>query len=442
VPASDGKMRLAAVLPVSGQHMGAWRHPEGTPEATIDVRVYHELAHIAERGKFDFIFVADSLGIPDWPLDVVCRSGFMTFVLDPLTMMANIAATTTNIGFVVTSSSTYWHPYQIARVIASLNLVSHGRAGWNIVTSLSDTEAALFGLDEQIPHDDRYVRATEFVDVVKRLWNTNERELYVGDKASGVLFDSTKLSPLDFQGEFFKVTGVLNVPQPYGPPILVQAGASGPGRQLAASVADVIFASAPTIDLALEYANDIRRRAAEAGRPENSTLILPGFVPVIGTSEAHAQEKSAELDALLDEQVAIGLLSHIVDVDLTGYDLDVAFPDFSAQSNRSQSSATHLYQMAQPENLTIRQVAERCAVGLTHTRVSGTPTQVADYMEEWFTRGACDGFLFAPMLTPSHLTEFVNLVVPELQRRGLFRTEYEAATLRGNLGLGLASGRW
>jgi FMN-dependent oxidoreductase (nitrilotriacetate monooxygenase family) len=427
-------MRLAALLPATGQHSAAWRHPEGRPDTCVDVAVYRELVQIAERGKFDFAFIADTFGPPPYSTESICRTAFQTLGFEPMTLMANLAGATRNLGFVVTASTSYWPPYLVARLMASLDLVSGGRAGWNVVTSTGESEARLFGPDELIAHDERYVRATEHVELVQRLWESSEPNVYLGDKASGLLFDPARVHRLDFDGRYYQIQGVFDVPpSPQGRPVLVQAGASDAGRQLAASIADATFISTPNIEVAFEYSADMQARMEKAGRQRIDAVFMAGLVPVIGRTEEEAYEKRAELDALLHGDLAISLLSLFYDEDLSGHDLDGPFPTEPGSGKGSQSVPQALRTMAAAEGLTVREVAARVGAGLTHKIVLGTATQIADTMQEWFERGACDGFLVAPLLTPPHLTEFVELVVPELQRRGLVREEYTSSTLRSNL---------
>jgi alkanesulfonate monooxygenase len=434
---SSKQMKLGALLHTAGQHVAAWRSEDGVPESSIDIEAAKNLARLAERGKMDFVFVADILGLKDWSDEVVARVAHNTFLIEPLTMMAALSAVTEKVGFVVTASTTYVPPYLLARQIASLDLISGGRAGWNIVTSAADTSAHNLGLKEPLPHDQRYEQGTEAVEAVLGFWSSAAEGLFVGDKETGVLWDQSKFAPYVHDGKHFSLRGILNAPpSAQNRPVLVQAGASPPGRQLAAQFAEVIFASTPTIETAFEYRNDIHRRMREAGRETDSVAIMPGFVPIVGSSEDDAREKWAKLDALVEPEVSLTILSELIGgVDLSGYDIDGPFPELENVSNRSQTMFNHIAGIAAADNLSIRETGARVAAGLTHIFVPGTPEQIADFMEDWFSRGACDGFLVSPLVTPSHLQEFVDLVIPILQERGLYRTEYESSTLRGNLGL-------
>jgi FMN-dependent oxidoreductase (nitrilotriacetate monooxygenase family) len=428
-------MHIGGLLHPGGIHMYGWRHERGMPEYAVSVKPWQELARLAEQAKFDLIFVADMLAMP-WPIGVSSRSVFYTQGFEPFTLFSNLAAVTEYIGLVVTASTTYWHPYHVARITASLDQLSNGRAGWNIVTSATNEEAAHFGLAEQVSHAERYKRATEFVELVRSLWDTVEPGVFLGDKASGRVFDEGKMKEMTFDGDYFSVAGTLTVPpSAQGRPVLVQAGQSEAGRRLAASVAEVVFAAVPSLEVALEFSTDIRAKMVESGRSADDARILPGLVPIIGRSEAEAQEKLAELDQLLDPEVGIGLIKAYLGLDLAGQSLDAPFPELSKDTNFIQTLADTLPKWAKPgETLTIRDVASRLSSGLGIVVVSGTPSDIADMMEDWFRRSACDGFLVAPLTSPTSLVEFVEHVVPELQRRGLFRTEYEGKTFRSNLG--------
>jgi FMN-dependent oxidoreductase (nitrilotriacetate monooxygenase family) len=435
----DGRrrMNLGVLMHTAGQHIAAWRHPDGHPEAVTDFTYHRRLVDIAERGKFDFVFVADVLGVKDWPLEVSTRAAHLGLVFEPMTLMSALAAVTSHIGFVVTASTTYCQPYQVARQFASLDLISGGRAAWNVVTSTQDNEARNFGLKEQVAHDERYVRAGEFVDVVRGLWGTSTPGVYLGDKASGRLYDADKISTFHHEGRYFSVSGILNVPpSPQGRPLIVQAGASGPGRDLAAQVADIVFAATPTMEAALGFRNDIHERAVKAGRDPGTVRVMPGLIPVIAANEEAALARRVELDALIDPGISVAILSSFLgEVDLSPYPIDGPLPPSESLTNRSQWNARTLYDMARNDGLTIRQMAARVGAGMTHLFVHGSPGHIADTMQIWFESGACDGFLVSPLVAPSYLQEFVDEVLPILQQRGLFREEYEGSTLRDNLGL-------
>ena len=427
-------MKLGVLLHTGGQHIAAWRHPDGIPAAGFDMGYFQQLASTAERAKMDFLFIADVLGVRDGPMELLARSAQLTFVAEPLTLMSALSATTSNIGLVVTASTTYSHPYTVARQMASLDLISNGRGAWNIVTSTQNSEAANFGLETTLDHAERYARAAEFVEVVRGLWKTVEPGLLIGDKGSGLLFDSAKIHRFRHSRRFFDVDGTLNVPPSLqGRPLLVQAGASGPGRGLAASVADLVFAQAATIDVAQDYSWDIRERAKAAGRDPDTVKILVGLVPLLGRTREDALEKAAELDALIHPELAVTLLAEVLAIDLTAFPIDGPLPSLEGSSNKSQTAVDAIATKAREANMTIRQVATWLASSMGHHRVAGTADDVADSMQEWFEAGACDGFLISPLIYPHGLSEFADQVVPILRKRGLFRTDYESNTFRGNL---------
>jgi N-acetyl-S-(2-succino)cysteine monooxygenase len=431
-------IKLAALLHTGGQHVAAWRHPAGVPDAGFNLAHYRNMARIAESAKFDFIFTADSLGLRDWPLDVVARCAHQTFQFEPLTLMASLSAVTKRIGFVITASTTFNNPYTIARQFASLNMMTGGRAAWNIVTSSQNNEAANFGMPMLAEHDDRYARAEEFVEVVKGLWNTMEPGGVLCDRERGLLFDPEKIKPLHHHGKHYTVDGVLNVPRsPYGDPLLVQAGASESGRKLASTIADIIFAGTATKERAISYYADIKQRIAAAGRNPEQTFIMPGLMPIIADSEEKAHEQLGELDAMISEEVSLTILSDVLRIDVSSLSLDGPLPDLSSDSNGSRSLRENLKQLSGSKQMTVRQLAAWYAAGMGHLRVAGTPEQIADLMQDWVETGACDGFLVSPPVAPGGLELFAREVVPILQKRGIFRREYEGSSLRENLGLPL-----
>jgi FMN-dependent oxidoreductase (nitrilotriacetate monooxygenase family) len=432
-------MKLAALMHTGGQHIAAWRHQDGYADAGFNIEYFQQLARIAEGAKFDFLFVADVMGVRDWPISVLSRCAQMTLVAEPLTLMASLAAVTSKIGFVVTASTTYSHPYTVARQMASLDVLSRGRAAWNVVTSTQLNEAANFGLTGAVDHAERYARATEFVEAVKGLWGTAANDVFRGDKQSGVLFDPEKIKPYHHKGKFYTVDGILNVPpSPQGRPVVVQAGASGPGRDLAAAIAEVIFAQTPTIEAAQEYYRDVKSRIRDRGRDPDKVALMPGFTPVIANSREEAEAQIAELDAMIDPEVSLTILSDMLGgVDLSPYPLDGPLPEIDDSFNKSKTMLSMIKAVADRDNLTIQQTATWVASSMTHNRVLGTAEQIADTMQHWFENGACDGFLISPMIYPKGLQQFADEVVPILQQRELFRRDYEGSTLRENLGLGL-----
>ena len=341
---------------------------------------------------------------------------------------------TKNIGLVCTATTTYDEPFHIARRFASLDLISGGRSGWNLVTSANDTESKNFGREEHLPKAVRYRRAREFVDVVQGLWDSWDDDAFLFDKADGRFYDPDKRHVLDHKGEFFSVRGPLTVARsPQGQPVIVQAGASDDGRQLAAETAEVVFCAHQTIDGAREYYRDVKERMVRYGRDPDHLKVMPGLGVMVGRTRQEAQAKYQELQDLIHPAVGVQLLSKYLFCDLTGYDIDGPVPVVEQKGQPTRSAL--LSDTARAEGLTIRQLYQRIAGGRGHYQVVGSPKDVADLMEEWFTTGAADGFNVIPPFFPNSLDEFNALVVPELQRRGLYRTAYEGKTLRENLGL-------
>lgn len=428
------KMKLGVLFHTAGQHIAAWRHPEGVADAGFSMPYYLKMAGMMEDAKLDFVFVADTIGVRDWPVEVMARVAQMGLLYDPMILMVTLAARTKNLGFVVTAATSYNQPYIVARQFATFNLASGGRIGWNVVTGSTNREAANFGMTLP-PHAERYARAAEFVEVVKGLWATSDPDVVKADKQAGQLFDPAKIRPLHHEGQYYKVDGVLNVPPaPNGRPLLVQAGASGPGRDLAASIADIIFASTPVFAAAKAYYDDVKARIAAKGRRPEDNVLMQGFIPIIGKTREEAQAKLAELDAMIHPDVAITVLSDMLDTDLSGYPLDGPLPELP-DSNKSKTMAEVAKLIAGEENMTLRTLANWMCAGMTHPRIAGTAEDIADFMQHWFQDGACDGFLLSPLIYPSGLEDFIDQVLPILRERGLFRTEYEGATLRENLGI-------
>jgi FMN-dependent oxidoreductase (nitrilotriacetate monooxygenase family) len=416
------QLSLSAFLGPHGHHVAAWRHPD-TDLRTPLFELYRRQARIAEDACLDAIFFADNVALTGAP------------TLEPLTLLAALAAGTTHLGLVATVTTTYNEPYHVARKFASLDSISGGRAGWNLVTSDNAAEAGNFGRDEHVAHAQRYARAREFHDVVDGLWNTWEQDALVGDKAAGVLYDPARVHRLDHRGEHFAVAGPLNVTRsPQGKPVVVQAGSSDTGRALAAATADVVFTAQPTLESALAFYRDMQARREKEGR--GPLRIMPGIYAVVGDSESHAQEKYQQLQDLIEPKAGLALLGRMIgNFDLSGYPLDGPLPDLPLTENGQRSRQQLLTSIAQGEDLSIRQLYQRIAGGRGHFTVIGTGQQVADRIQAWFEAGACDGFnLMAPLL-PGGLEDFARHVVPELQRRGLFRKAYESTTLRGHLGL-------
>ncbi|MFJ2823898.1 LLM class flavin-dependent oxidoreductase [Streptomyces toxytricini] len=432
-------LHLNAFLMNAGHHDAAWRHPGSSPERVTDLRYFQELALTAERGLLDSVFLADGLAL--WgKARHNALGGF-----EPLTLLSAVAAVTQRIGLIATASTTFNEPYHLARKFASLDHISGGRAGWNIVTSGTADEARNFGREEHLEHRLRYERAAEFLEVATRLWDSWEDGAVVLDKERGVYADTGRIHPAAHRGEHFGVAGPLNVPRsPQGYPLLVQAGSSEDGREFAARYAEAVFTAQQTLADAQAFYQDVKSRAARYGRSGDDIVVLPGIAPVIGSTEAEAKALERELTELQVPEYGLAQLSGMLGVDLTGLPLDGPLPDLPEERdiNGNKSRFTLVAELARREDLTLRELIARLGAGRGHRVYAGTPEQIADQLEEWFTGGAADGFnIMAPVL-PTGLTDFVDHVVPELQRRGLFRTAYEGGTLREHYGLPRPANRY
>lgn len=426
------KIRLGAFLPGGGQHIASWRHPDQPADGAVNLQFHIDLAREAERGLFDAYFLADGLSVTTTEGGAARVAG-----LEPLTLFAALATQTTHLGFIATASTTYEEPYNTARKFASLDLISGGRAGWNVVTTATESSARNFNLDRQHPHAHRYQRAAEHVAVVRKLWDSFEDDAFIRDKESGAFIDRAKLHRADHRGAHFRVEGPLNVARsPQGHPVIVQAGQSEDGRALAAATAEVIFTAHSRIGTAQAFYADIKARVAGQGRDPDHVLIMPGVSPFVGRTEAEAREKYDRLTALILPEEGIALLNGLTGgtLDLTGYDIDGPLPP-APPTEGMKSRQALIRQIADENGYSIRQLYEWVASARGHYTIVGSAIQVADMLEEWFTGGAADGFNILPPWLPTGLTDFVDLVIPELQRRGLFRTAYEGRTLRANLGL-------
>ncbi|MFI7493763.1 LLM class flavin-dependent oxidoreductase [Kocuria sp. M4R2S49] len=424
------QLHLNAFLFGAGHHQAAWRHPDSSVERLGDIAHWEDLARTAERGLFDAVFLADGHSAGD--VGVGPR-----WFLEPLTALSAMARATERIGLISTVSTTFWTPFHAARLLASLDHISRGRAGWNVVTSMFDAEARNHGLPGMPPHAQRYARAAEFVDVTLRLWDSWADDAVVGDRR-GLHADPDRVRRIDHAGEHFRVDGPLTVPRPpQGRPVLFQAGASGPGRDLAARHAEGIYAVAYDLESAREHTTDLKRRVAAAGRDPGSVAVMPGLVAYVGSTEEEARAKQAEVDALLPVEQSLAQLSAFVQQDCSGWELDAPVPELAPLEafTGPQGRYATILRIVAVERPTVRQLLGRLAAGGGHCTVVGTPEAVADRMELWFRSGAADGFNLMPPRLPDSLDDFVDHVVPVLQRRGLFRTRYTASTLRGHLGL-------
>ena len=415
-------------------HTAAWRYPGGTPDANFNLKALVQYAQTLERGRFDAFFMADHLAVLNMPMAALKRSATVTS-FDPLTLLPALAMVTRHLGLIATASTTFEPAYTIARRFASLDHISDGRAGWNLVTTSNPDAALNFGMDDQMPHAERYARAREYFDVVTGLWDSWADDAFIRDVASGIYFDPDRLHVLDHKGKYLKVRGPLNIGRPVqGWPVVVQAGASDAGRQLAAETAEVVFAAGGPIEAGRAFYADVKSRAAKAGRNPDHIKILPGAFTIIGESLDEAKEKRARLDSLVNYDSGIAAVSIALGTDARAFDPDRPLPTDIPETDASKSGRERVMALAQREGLTVRQLAGRLG-GYGGLAMMGTPKMIADQMEEWLVTEASDGFNVMFPYLPGGLDDFVDKVVPELQRRGLFRREYEGRTLRENLGL-------
>lgn len=439
---ADTRFHLNVFVPTTGHHEASWLYPKAQPERVTDVGYYREIAGIAERGKFDSVFLADQLAIGRSVRHVAQGK------LEPLTLLSAIAGATERIGLIGTASTTYNEPYNLARQFASLDHISAGRAGWNIVTSWSAEAAGNFGLAQRNSHSDRYRRATEFVEVVRKLWDSWEDDARVHDRSTGVYADTDRIHAIDHAGEEFRVRGPLDLPRPpQGHPVLVQAGSSDEGRSFAARYAEAIFTAQQELGDAQDFYADVKRRAVAFGRDPDGIKILPGLSPILGSTQAEADALEEELNDLTLPVVGLKHLSQRFDgFDFSSFPLDEpipleAFPRPETVQG-AQSRSQVILTLVERERPTLRQLLRRLAGGRGHKVLAGTPKAVADHIESWVEKRAADGFNIMPAVTPHGLAAFVDEVVPILQRRGLFRTDYAGRTLRAHYGLDRPASRY
>ena len=432
-------MILGANAGALGGHLGGWRHPDSWPTTSMQLRNTIELAQIAERGKLDLLFLADGNGVRQLhnrALFAANSPSDRPGVFEPVTLFAALSQHTTNIGFVATATTTYEEPYTLARKFGSLDHLSGGRAGWNLVTTSNTEDALNFSHAEHVARETRYDRAREFLEVVRGLWDSWDEDAFVQDQASGRYLDPDRVQMLDHKGTHFAVRGPLNMPRPpQGHPVVFSAGQSVPGKELAAYGSDALFASCASKSDGQALFADIKGRMAKYGRAPDELRILPGVSVFVGRTASEADELFDELESLVAPALGVQYLSRIVGADLSGYPLDGPMPDVKSEAVGGTSIGPSINAMAQREGLTVRQAYRRVLPQLGGNMIKGTATQVADMMEDWYRGQACDGFMIAAPVLPRGLRDFVDLVVPELQRRGLFRTEYAGHTLRENLRL-------
>ncbi len=432
-------LNLITGLHPVGNHPAGWRHPDAWPETVMNLEQMVQLAKTAERGLFDMLFISDGNGVQqmDWPdlFEANCLTS-KPAVFEPVTVLSALATHTQKIGLLATATTTYEEPFLLARKFASLDHISKGRACWNVVTGSNALDSLNFGKDEHLARYDRYERALEFVEVCKGLWDSWAEDAFIEDKETGRYFDLSRVHTLNHRGKHFKVKGPLNAARPpQGYPVLFSAGQSEPGRELAAAVSDCMFCATPTKELAQAFYEDMKARAVRHGRRPEQLRVFPGAVVYAGESDAHAQEKFEEMQALIKPNVGIRHLSHYVDMDLTGYDLDDPFPELSKESAGGSSRRYAIAAVAHKEKLTIRQTYERFLPSFGHVVMVGGAKTIADQIEDWYRSGVCDGFNVHVGYQPDGLEGVVDFVIPELQRRGLFKTEYRGETLRERMGL-------
>jgi FMN-dependent oxidoreductase (nitrilotriacetate monooxygenase family) len=427
------QMRLGAFMRPVSIHTAAWRYPGGTPDANFNFAHLKRFAQKLEQGKFDAFFMADHLAVLNMPIEALKRSATVTS-FDPPTLLPALAVVTERLGLIATASTTFDEPYHVARRFAALDHLSGGRAGWNVVTTSNPDAALNFGLEEHVEHGDRYKRGREFVDVVTGLWDSWADDAFIRDVESGIYVDPEKLRVLNHKGPYFSVRGPLNVARPVqGWPVIVQAGASEAGRQLAAETAEVIFAAPGNLAGGKSFYTDVKGRMDVLGRPRDNLKILPGALVIVGDTVDEARAKRGHLDSLVHYESAIASLSIAIGHDATKFDPDGPLPDIP-ETNASKSGRERAIALAKRENLTVRQLAQRFG-GYAGLSFVGTPKTIADEMEQWLVEDGSDGFNIMFPYLPAGLDDFVDRVVPELQRRGIFRREYEGRTLRENLGL-------
>ncbi|MVP01050.1 LLM class flavin-dependent oxidoreductase [Paenibacillus lutrae] len=428
----QGQLHLGAFLYYTGHHHTAWRQPDSGVEKLFDFDFYKRLAQTAERGKFDMIFFADLL----YAQNVGPAAAGM---LEPLTLLSALSVVTERIGLTATVSTTYNEPYNVARKFATLDHISGGRAGWNIVTSQLDVEALNYGRGKHPEHGLRYEMAREFAEAATRLWDSWQDDALILDRQSGQFADEARITPADYSGQWYSTRGPLNVPRPpQGYPVLIQAGSSGPGQDFAASFGEVIFTAQQSLAAAKEFYAGLNGKLAEHGRLPGSLKIMPGLSPVIGDTEEEAQLRFRQLQDLIPDDTIVLMLSGLLNFDLGGYPLDGQLPEIPdpvGASNGMKSRVQLIMDTARREQLSIRQIGKRLIGARGHLQFVGTPQQLADLMEHWFEEYGCDGFNIMPPVLPGHLDDFVDKVVPILQDRGLFRSDYSGRTLREHLGL-------
>ena len=431
------QMKLGFNIVVNGAHAAGWRMPGARADAAMDIAMWKDMAQAAERACIHFMFWADGIAVrhsakDDDELSYNPRID----VFEPLTLIGALAAVTERLGFVASASTTYNEPYHIARKFASLDYISRGRVGWNVVTSWSEQEAFNFGLDAHVEHGARYRRAEEFVDVVFGLWDSWEDDAFIRDKASGRYFDPAKLHTLNHSGEQLRVKGPLNVARPLqGYPVIAQAGSSGPGQDLGARIADLIYTAQKTKEDAAKFYASVKAHGAARGRDPASMLVMPGILPVLGRTRQEAQDRFEQMQDMVHPKVGLPMLAETFG-DLSGLPLDGPLPPPLVNNNAVKSGHEKLAAMGRQPGMTIAKLYKIMAGASGHNVFVGTAAEAADQMQDWFENAACDGWNLIPPFLPEPAIECLEWLVPELQRRGLFQTEYQGdGTFRGSMGL-------
>jgi N-acetyl-S-(2-succino)cysteine monooxygenase len=433
---SKKQIVLSALVHPHGIYKGAWRHPDAEADRVNDVEYYKEVAQLCERGLLDLFFIADTPAARTDNLDIWTRSPLFQNVMEPVTLLAALAGATSRIGLGATVSTSFFEPYNIARQFASLDHITGGRAAWNVVTSANDYAARNFGLDRLPPHGERYAKARECLELVKSYWDTWDQDAFVFDKEKAIYFDSKKFHTVDHKGAYFTVHGGLNIARPpQGHPVIIQAGASESGKELAAQTAEIVFGTGAEPEAAKAFYSDLKGRMPKFGRDESQLFILSGLSTVIGRTREEAKEKFEYLQSLVPVEVKVMALSNDLEVNLLDLPLDEPVPvdRIPASSNLHQAYFNQIADMIRGQKLTLREMANKYTRG--SKAMCATANEVADFMESWIEQRCCDGFMLSPAVVPGSLKEFIDEVVPVLQERGIYKTAYKGKTLRENLGL-------
>lgn len=436
-------LALSLLLTSVGTHVAAWRHPAAPVDGITDFAHFRDVAQAAESAGYDLLFIADTLYVEREGRAIERRFPRHAHIqFDPMTLLSALAVVTERIGLAATISTTYSAPFHTARAVASLDHLSGGRAGWNVVTSQSNLEARNFGLDLHAEHGDRYARAADYVDAVTKLWDSWEADAIVADRASGIATDPARLHAVKHEGPYYRVEGPLNISRPpQGRPVVIQAGSSEAGQALAAATADIVFTAQESKEGAQAFYEGMKRRLPAQGRAEESLLVMPGVLAIVGETEAEAQRKFAALQGLVDPALGLALLGNILQTDrLTDIDVDKPLPPL-ADTNASKSRLDAIRRMGADEHMSVRDIYMRLAPGRGHLTLVGAAEQVADTLVEWHRDRAADGFMLVPALMPQSQADFDAMVLPILRERGLLRSRRPGSTLREALGLPVPASR-